>query len=137
MTYDKTLEDLEKILGEIREENKTTPIIVEGDKDKQALQKLEIKGKIISYNIGMSITDFCDKISHEYEKVILLTDWDRKGGHLCTLIRKNLVGRVKVDTNFRKLLAKRSIIRTIEGLPSWIDSLKKKNEEGKKILSIF
>ncbi len=137
MNYEKTLEDFEKILMELREENKSIPIIVEGEKDKQALQKLGIDGDIISYNLGMSIANFCDMIAQNHKNVIILTDWDRKGGFLCSTIRKNLEGRVKINTEFRKFFAKNSTTRTIEGLPSWLDMLKSKINEGKKILSIF
>jgi soluble P-type ATPase len=35
------LEELEELLGELREENKTVPIIVEGTKDIAALRKLD------------------------------------------------------------------------------------------------
>jgi len=137
MNYEKTIEEFEKTLLELREENKTVPIIVEGEKDKQALQRLDISGEIIIYNVGMSIANFSDMIAQNYKKIILLTDWDRKGGFLCSVIRKNLEGRVKINLEYRKFFAKKSITRTIEGLPSWIDSLRTKIEEGKKILSIF
>jgi 5S rRNA maturation endonuclease (ribonuclease M5) len=126
MDYDKTLEDLEKILTELREENKKIPIIVEGEKDIEALRKLDIKGEIISFNKGMSIPDFCDMISKKYRSVILLTDWDRKGGFLCTTIKKNLESLVTCNTSYRKNFAQRASIKTIEGLPSWIETLKRK-----------
>ena len=126
MDYEKSLEDLEEALSELKEENKTVPIIVEGEKDQQALRKIGIKGEIIRFNTGMSIANFCDMISQKYKSVILLTDWDRKGGLLCSMIRKNLESRVKCNTKYREQFAKRSTIRTVEGLPSWINTLKKK-----------
>ena len=137
MNYEKTLEELEETISELREENKTVPIIVEGEKDREALLKLDIKGKIIRFNVGMSILNFCDMIAQKYKSIILLTDWDKKGGYLCSTIKKNLESRVICNTKYRKVFAKKSKIRTIEGLPSWIDTLKKKVEEGKRILSIF
>ncbi len=126
MDYEKSFEDLEKVLLELQEENKIIPIIVEGDKDIEALRKLGIKGLIISVNTGMSITNFCDKIARKYKEIIILTDWDRKGGFLCHTIRKNLEGRVKCNIRFRELFAKNAMIRTVEGLPSWIKTMKKK-----------
>ncbi|MFW6121682.1 MAG: toprim domain-containing protein, partial [Petrotogales bacterium] len=104
------------------------PIIVEGYKDKEALHKLGIKGKIIRFNLGMSVSNFSDVIARKYKKIILLTDWDRKGGYLCSTIKKNLESRVKCNIKYRRALAKKSTIRTIEGLPSWIDTLKNKAE---------
>jgi len=126
MDYEKTLEDLEKNLVNLAEENKTVPIIVEGDKDIQALRKLGISGEIIRFNQGLSIPDFCDMISRKYHSIILLTDWDKKGGFLCSTIRKNLEGLVEINTRYREMFAKRTTIRTLEGLPSWIETLRKK-----------
>lgn len=126
MDYKKSFEDLEKALSELREENKKIPIIVEGDKDKEALQRLECNGEIISVNAGISLTDFCDRLAREYKDIIILTDWDRRGGYLCHTIRKNLEGRVNCNTYFREIFAKNAMIRTVEGLPSWISTMREK-----------
>ena len=127
MDYKKSLEDLEKALDELREENKTIPIIVEGEKDIDALHKLDINGTIITVNKGISLTDFCDKLASDFKEIIILTDWDRRGGYLCHTIRRNLEGRVNCNINYRRIFAKNSMIRTIEGLPSWINTIKEKN----------
>lgn len=126
MSYEKTLENLEKALSELIDENRNIPIVVEGDKDIQALHKLEVNGIIISVNRGVSLTDFCDTLAQDYKDIIILTDWDRKGGYLCHTIMKNLEGRVKCNTYYRKVFAKNSVIRTVEGLPSWIETMKEK-----------
>ena len=81
-------------------------------------------GKIISINAGFSIIDFCDRIAREYKDIIILTDWDRKGGYLCHTIKKNLEGRVNCNTSYREILSKNAITKTVEGLPSWINTLK-------------
>lgn len=130
MDYKKSLEDLEKAISELRDENKEIPIIVEGDKDIEALRKLDINGTIISVNAGTSLTDFCDKIADKYNDVIILTDWDRRGGYLCHTIKKNLEGRVNCNIYYRGIFAKNSMIRTIEGLPSWIETMKQKIRNG-------
>jgi 5S rRNA maturation endonuclease (ribonuclease M5) len=127
MDYKKSLEDLEKALDELREENKSIPIIVEGEKDIDALRKLDINGTIITVNKGISLTDFCDKLASDFKEIIILTDWDRRGGYLCHTIRRNLEGRVNCNLNYRRIFAKNSMIRTIEGLPSWINTIKEKN----------
>jgi len=132
MDYKKSLEDLQKALSELRDENEIIPIVVEGDKDIEALRKLDLNGEIISVNTGTSLTDFCDKIASKYKEIIILTDWDRRGGYLCHTIRKNLKGRVNCNLYYREVFAKNSMIRTIEGLPSWIDTMKGKINEGMK-----
>ena len=126
MDYKKALENLEELLIELKEENKAIPIIVEGDKDIEALRKLGIKGKIIGINKGVNLSTFCDRISHEFSNIIILTDWDRRGGHICHTIKKNLQGRVKCDIKYRELFAKNTTIRIVEGLPSWIETINKK-----------
>ena len=126
MDYKKSLEDLEKALSNLQDENKKIPIVVEGEKDIEALRKLDINGTIISVNTGVSLTDFCDKLADKYKDLIILTDWDRRGGYLCHTIRKNLEGRVNCNIYYRGIFAKNSMIRTIEGLPSWIETMKEK-----------
>jgi 5S rRNA maturation endonuclease (ribonuclease M5) len=126
MDYKKTLEDIQKALSELNEDNKKIPIIVEGEKDIEALRKLDINGTIVSLNKGISITDFCDQLADNYKEIIILTDWDRRGGYLCHSIRKNLEGRVNCNIYYRTTFAKNSMIRTVEGLPSWIETLKDK-----------
>jgi len=126
MDYNELLENIQKNLLELTEENKKIPIIVEGEKDIKALHKLGVTGLIITVNSGVSLIDFCDSIAKKYSDIIILTDWDRKGGFLCHTIKKNLEGRVKCNTYFREVFAKNSVIKTFEGLPSWIQTMKEK-----------
>ena len=126
MDFKKSIEDLEKIIDELGEENRSIPIIVEGKKDIEALRKLDISGSIISVNAGIPLIDFCDKIAQEQTDIIILTDWDRKGGYLCRTIKKNLEGRVNCNTKYRELFAKNAMIRTLEGLPSWLETMRTK-----------
>lgn len=126
MDYKKNLQDLEKGMSELIEENKKVPIIVEGDKDVFSLRKLGIRGEIITFNSGLSIIDFCDKLVKKYKEVIILTDWDRKGGFICHTIEKNLEGRVKCNLYYRELFATKTMTKTVEGLYSWFNSIKEK-----------
>ncbi len=126
MDFKKSIEDLEKIIDELGEENRSIPIIVEGKKDIEALRKLDINGEIIGINSGHTLIDFCDKIAQEHADIIILTDWDRKGGYLCRTIKKNLEGRVNCNTKYRELFAKNAMIRTLEGLPSWLETMRTK-----------
>ena len=126
MDYKKSFDELEEALSELIEENKIIPIVVEGEKDISALKKLGVNGVIISINSGLSLTDFCDFLARDYKDIIILTDWDRRGGFLCHTIRKNLEGRVSCNLYYRQVFARNSMIRTVEGLPSWFETLKEK-----------
>ena len=132
MDYNRSLEDVLKALSELIEENISTPIIVEGEKDVDALRRLGLTGKIITLNSGITLIDFCDKIAEKYDEAIILTDWDRKGGFLYHTIERNLEGRVKVITYFREVFSKNVMSRTLEGLPSWIETMSEKHRTIKK-----
>jgi len=121
-----TLDELEALLNDLQEENKTVPIIVEGEKDITALRKLEMTGEIIRFNKGQSVSDFCDTIAQKYQKIILLTDWDWRGGRLGSSIKKHLENRVECNISYRQLFARRCICRTVEGIPSWLQTLRRK-----------
>ena len=120
------LEEIEELLDELRQENTTIPIIVEGDKDVAALRRLELTGEVIRFNKGQSVSDFCDDIAQKYQKIIVLTDWDWRGGRLGSSIKKQLENRVNCDMRYRQMFAKRCVCRTVEGIPSWLQTLQKK-----------
>jgi len=126
MDDQKTLDELEEILAELREDNKTVPVIVEGDKDITALRKLDLTGEIIRFNTGQSIPDFCDAIAQKHQKIILLTDWDWRGGRLGSQIKKHLENRVECNISYRQRFAQRCTCRTVEGIPSWLQTLRRK-----------
>ena len=126
MNLDESLNEVEKALQDLQNINMNIPIIVEGKKDKQSLQKLGMKGSIIIYNKGKTLTDFCDWVAKSYRKVIILTDWDRRGGMLCHRMMELFDGRVDYDTSFREVFSKHTMIKTVEGLHSWINTIKDK-----------
>ncbi len=126
MDYDSSIDEVLKVIGELIEENKEIPILVEGEKDIKALKKLNVKGKIIKINNGKTLIDFCDIIAKKYNEIIILTDWDRKGGFLRKRIQENLKGRVKCIIRYRKAFSKNTMIKTVEGLPSYIQTMTKK-----------
>ena len=90
-------------------------IIVEGIKDKKALEHFGIK-KIITLKgkpIYKVIEDFSEK------EVIILTDLDKEGKKLYSKLKQGLTQRgVEVDNKFREFLFKTKL-RQIEGLPRY------------------
>ena len=132
MDYKASLEEIEEAIEELRELNKDIPIVVEGAKDVEALHSLGINGRIITIYHGIEIANFCDSIAKEYKEIIILTDWDKKGWQLCKKIVRNLKGRTKCNTDFHKIFAKNTLVKDIEGMPSFIKSMKKKVNSGRK-----
>ena len=127
MNLEQVVEDVEKTVSELREENRSIPIIVEGEKDVYALHILGVNGIILTFNQGKSLTDFCDWVASRFKKVIILTDWDRRGGNLCRVMMKQFKGRVEYDTSFRRFFARYTMIKTVEGLPSWLETMREKH----------
>ncbi len=130
MDYREGLEAVKDIIAEIRRLNEKVPILVEGEKDVAALRRLDVTGEVLTVHAGRPLVDVCDSIAATYDEVIVLTDWDRKGGRLSRAIEKNLSGRTRCITMFRGLLAGHTMVKDIEGLPSYLDSMQRKIDGG-------
>ena len=98
-------QELQKKIEELFEKliiaNVSAPIIVEGKNHEEALRKLGTRGVIIRLNSGLPIFNFCEELSRNYNQVILLTDWDKKGKQLFTRLKRDLrYNNVKTIDNF-------------------------------------
>lgn len=129
MNLERCVEEVELALDELVELNNSIPVIVEGIKDLRALRSLGLTGDIITLNKGMSLSDFADHISEEFDEVIILSDWDRRGGSLCRRLKELLKGRVVYDVRIRQRLSKFAMIKKVEGLPSWLETVYHRMED--------
>ena len=121
------VEKIEKVLTELSTLNDVIPIIVEGESDVRALRELGLKGIIMKINVGQSLFNLCEEIAREYTEVIILTDWDRKGGHISRVLQESLKANdVKFNTDIRARLAYlcRKETKDVEGLVGTIQRLK-------------
>jgi len=125
MNVKESILEVETALQELRTMNQEAPIVVEGRKDKKSLQNLGLMGVIIVYNKGKSLPNFCDWIAQKYNHVIILTDWDRRGGMLCRRMMNLFNGRVSYDIKIRERLSKHTMIKTVEGLDTWLETMEK------------
>ena len=131
ITDEKRLEELEDIIDELTERSESEAIIVEGSRDVKAMRALGIVGIIRPVNIGTSIINFCEVLSTEHDRFIIMTDWDRKGGQLAQLLRR---GFVTVDTKYDDILRKKIAhltkkdVKDVEGLPAYIQRLRESVE---------
>ena len=96
-------------------------IIVEGPKDKKALENIGINNKIIMINgPDRGLYKIVEKAT-EFKQTILLTDMDKKGKELYGKLRKDLCKNgVEVDNKFREWLQKNTRLSHIEGIDSYI-----------------
>lgn len=121
------LEEISKVIEELKNENQQLPVIVEGEYDVKALRALGLEGIVLPVNIGQPIFNFCEDISRHYKKVIILTDWDKKGDHLAKLLQEGLkANAVKFNTDIRARLAYlcRKETKDVEGLVGTLKRLK-------------
>ena len=114
--------ETEAIYGFIRSLNskKDSIVVVEGKKDKAALQKLGFSGRICEFHSFKGLAKFADSVSR-HKRLILLLDSDRKGAYLTKRILSQLEHRMAVDLSFRRKLSAitRGKIRHIEDLDAY------------------
>jgi dTMP kinase len=128
MNLRERLERLQTVLGELREKNLRVPVIVEGRRDAEGLRALGLEGTIIRLNMGRGVFRTCEEVSRGFSEAIILTDWDRRGGQLCRLLRQGLeANQTAFDTEFRARLAhlSKKETRDVEGLPGFIERLRR------------
>ena len=102
-------------------------IIVEGKKDKEALEQLGFKNVFIINETGKSIYEKIEEIEEKADKnkICILTDFDKKGKKLYLLLKSELCKRkVKLDNRLRGILLKLNIGH-IEGLASFLGKSRK------------
>ena len=104
-------------------------IIVEGKKDTKALFDLGVTSRIVEVNQGKNIFDLISDLKEPGMKLIILTDWDRKGGFLAQRIEKAcLRADIPYDTDLRREISIITIkwIKAVESIPNFLSHL----EEG-------
>lgn len=123
---DETLEEVDRLLEDLRERKENVVILVEGKKDTYALMVLGVEGDIRRVHNGKGIFRTAEKLAGEGKEAIILTDWDRKGGQLCRLLKNALeANEVPFDDITRAKLARLSKkeIKDVESLPSFVSRL--------------
>ena len=97
-------------------------IIVEGKKDKEALEKQGITN--IQILNKKPLYQLVEDLSSERKNVVILTDLDRKGRELYGKLNNGLKKHgVKVNDKPRNFLFKRTKLRQIEGLTSYMQTI--------------
>lgn len=114
-------QELQNVLEELKEDKRKK--IVEGERDKKALEKFQVK-KIRTINS----TPLREITSGTKEKeVIILTDYDKTGKKLSkNLIRLYRAEGIKTDLDYKRRLGKLKGISEIEEIPSKYEELKKR-----------
>ena len=124
-------------LAHARLRNRTSEavILIEGRRDREALERLGFSGPIEVLNRGWPVDDVLVHLVETYGRrskhdrgpsVIGLMDWDRTGGRLQSNIRRNLESLdVGFDEQLRSVLMRclKPETRVVEGLSGLVDVL--------------
>ncbi|MHB8604785.1 MAG: toprim domain-containing protein [Thermoplasmatota archaeon] len=110
-------------------------VLVEGEKDETALRVLGFEGVVLRLHTGERLVNLFERIAHERKRVILLVDWDRKGGHLARLARDAArANDVTLDETHRRRISRavRGEVRQVEALVSFLDTLERRGDAAKR-----
>ena len=122
--YARKKDETEKLLDGLRKRSDVgVPIVVEGQRDRDALRRLGVTGTILCLKAAReSRHQFLDKLDG-FRDVILMTDFDREGRELRLWLYQELTRRgVKADDlPWRRIRSlARTEMRSIEELPSFL-----------------
>jgi 5S rRNA maturation endonuclease (ribonuclease M5) len=115
--------ELESVLQEM--EDFVDAVIVEGARDKEALEELGLTKEIVTCS-SRPDTDFVDYLSRKYKSVTILTDYDRAGKRF----NKRLTARlehegVRVEKRYRDEIGRILGFRGMRDIES-VNGLKKR-----------
>jgi 5S rRNA maturation endonuclease (ribonuclease M5) len=114
---DELMKEIEKA------KNNNLLIIVEGKKDKIALEKLGLHNIFVLNENGKSIFVKIEEIAMKKEECVVLTDFDKKGRKIYSIIKNELLQRgVKMNSKLRVLLLKAHLSH-IEGISTFFTNV--------------
>ncbi|NPE29239.1 toprim domain-containing protein [Methanococcoides sp. SA1] len=119
---------IENILVELAERSDNGEIILaEGKRDIISLKKLGIDGPI-ELVTQLPLSEISERVSSEKKRVIILTDWDRRGNILAAKLSEDLVYfGADVDMQLRDRLSSlvKKEIKDVESLYTYVIKLRK------------
>ena len=121
------LEKLEELILELKDlSDMEAIIIVEGRKDVESLRSLGINGDI-KLSSQQPLIDITEQLSRCGKDIVILTDWDRKGGIVARkmidyLQAYGIIPNIDIRGRIRFLVKKR--IKDIESLSKYMGKLR-------------
>jgi len=114
------------VLSELEDLSQSTPIIVEGKKDVEALKRLGITKNVHHLNRGESVFNFCEDLSRRTRSLIILTDWDRKGGMLARMLKEACRANeleANLEIRAKLVILSKKEVKDIESMPTFMGRL--------------
>jgi len=124
-TYD--IEALEELISALLEASQRgAAVIVEGRRDKMALQSLGASGPVIMAS-SKSILDMAEDAASQYQEIVVLTDWDEKGEEMALLIEQHLrctqsLANMEIRSRLKRLVKKE--IKDVESLGFYVERMR-------------
>ena len=115
-----TKREFEEFLDKLRQSSEGKMVLVEGMKDKKALESLGVKNIM---TLKKPLYAVIEDIVSSGKECIILTDLDKQGKKIYAQISSKLKQfGVKIDDSFRNFLFKTKL-RQIEGIVSYLEKL--------------
>jgi 5S rRNA maturation endonuclease (ribonuclease M5) len=128
IVYEKRMEQMDKLLGELQDfVNQDSILVVEGKRDVIALKSLGFNGnfRLATHH---SLVNFSEDLAKTGKQIVILTDWDRRGNILADKLVQNLHALgINPDMRIRELIVSlvQKEIKDIESLPGYVEKLRK------------
>jgi 5S rRNA maturation endonuclease (ribonuclease M5) len=128
IVYEKRMEQMDKLLGELQDfVNQDSILVVEGKRDVIALKSLGFNGnfRLATHH---SLVNFSEDLAKTGKQIVILTDWDRRGNILADKLVQNLHALgINPDMRIRELIVflVQKEIKDIESLPGYVEKLRK------------
>lgn len=121
------MDELNELLNHIENiKKRKLLVIVEGKKDKAALESFGIKR--IKPIAKRAIYKVVEEVSENNKECIILTDLDKTGKRLFRMLNHDLSQHgVRVNKKFREFLFRYTKLRQVEGLRTYVEHLREKS----------
>lgn len=122
------LEEVQQVIDELacRALNGSV-VLVEGRRDREALDSLGIRGEIIMTS-QRQLFNLCEELARSGGDIIILSDWDERGEEVAGLLKTYLeADGVRPDLAIRDTVKSlvRKEIKDVESLYNYVERLKK------------
>jgi len=116
---------LNRVLKELEESG--VPLLVEGKRDREALERIGMRNKI--FLINMRPDRLCERVSKVADEAVVLTDFDEAGEKLCKRVEEslhsyNVLPNMEMRRKFRYLLG----VYNFEEIDRKLEEFRKKVE---------
>ena len=126
MNDEERLQEINEVLSELSELAMDRILLVEGPRDKDALNALGIIGRTYMVQSEGGPLKASEFVAENGNKAVILTDWDRKGGTIASDLSRNLSALgAEYDTSIRSRLSMlcKKYIKDVESLDSLVERM--------------